>query len=513
MSNSDNKRIVKNTLLLYFRMLFLTVINLLTVRVIFNALGVEDYGVYSVIGSAVLALTFLSGTLTSATQRYFSYQVAQNNHADFSRLFSLILICFAALSAGVVIIGVPLGPVIVNHFLSIPADRLVAAEWVYYSTLGCFITSLLTVPYTSTMISHEKMGGFAYISIADGVFKLVVAYLVYYSPFDRLIYYSVLTFAESLLILFLYAIFCHRKFEGVKLVWYWEKKLFRELLGYTGWNLFGSVSGMLSTAGQNIVLNLFFGPVINAAKGIADRISHVIQSFSTNFYLAVAPQIIKSYALGDRQRMNSLVLSSSKFSFFLLAVLSYPLILCMRELLNIWLKPENVDADMVIFSQLILVYCLVQCLEQPITQMIRATGKIKMYQIRVGVFTLLYLPLAILFLWGGAPAWSTMVVLIADTAFVQIIRILVAKKQLDFSPAAYLREVIVPIASVAVILIFIGWIFTAFWNVDTLLGTIAKGSATLCTVIVIIAIIGLSRSERLMVISKLKNKILHKRSA
>ena len=185
----------------------------------------------------------------------------------------------------------------------------------------------------------------------------------------------------------------------------------------------------------------------------------------------------------------------------------------MRELLNIWLKPENVDADMVIFSQLILVYCLVQCLEQPITQMIRATGKIKMYQIRVGVFTLLYLPLAILFLWGGAPAWSTMVVLIADTAFVQIIRILVAKKQLDFSPAAYLREVIVPIASVAVILIFIGWIFTAFWNVDTLLGTIAKGSATLCTVIVIIAIIGLSRSERLMVISKLKNKILHKRSA
>ncbi|MDE6559627.1 MAG: hypothetical protein K2K29_07050 [Muribaculaceae bacterium] len=279
MSNSDNKRIVKNTLLLYFRMLFLTVINLLTVRVIFNALGVEDYGVYSVIGSAVLALTFLSGTLTSATQRYFSYQVAQNNHADFSRLFSLILICFAALSAGVVIIGVPLGPVIVNHFLSIPAERLVAAEWVYYSTLGCFITSLLTVPYTSTMISHEKMGGFAYISIADGVFKLVVAYLVYYSPFDRLIYYSVLTFAESLLILFLYAIFCHRKFEGVKLVWYWEKKLFRELLGYTGWNLFGSVSGMLSTAGQNIVLNLFFGPVINAAKGIADRISHVIQSF------------------------------------------------------------------------------------------------------------------------------------------------------------------------------------------------------------------------------------------
>ena len=510
MAHSDNNRIVKNTLVLYFRMLFLTAINLLTVRVIFNALGGVDYGVYSVIGSAVLALTFLTGTLTSATQRYFSYQVSQNNHADYSRLFSLIMICFMALSVFVVIIGIPLGPLIVNHFLSIPADRLVAADWVYYSTLGCFITSLLSVPYTSSMIAHEKMGGFAYISIADGVFKLIVAYLVYYSGFDRLIYYSILTFVESLIVLILYALFCHQKFEGVKLVWYWEKKLFHELLGYTGWNLFGSVSGMLATAGQNIVLNLFFGPLINAAKGIADRISHVIQSFSTNFYLAVAPQIIKSYATGERDRMNTLVLSSSKFSFFLLAILSYPLILCMPDLLNIWLRPENVSKDMVIFSQLILIYCLVQCLEQPITQMIRATGKIKMYQIRVGIFTLLYLPVAILFLWGGAPAWSTMIVLIADTAFVQIIRLIVAKKQLDFSTAIYIKRVIVPIIYVSGVLLIVGLVFQFFWEVNSLVATIIKATVALCSVIVTVGLIGLSPSERQTVLNKLKDKIMQR---
>ena len=283
-NNSDNKRIVKNTILLYLRMILLTVISIITVRIVLNALGVEDYGIYSVISGAVLMLSFIQGTLSSATQRYFSYQLADNDVEKFRKLFSLIMVCFMIISAVVLIAGSIAGPFVVDDFLNIPADRVHAALWVYYSALGSFIFGLLTIPFTASMISHERMGGFAYLSIFDGVFKLAVAYAVMYSSFDHLVYYAILSLIQSFLIILIYACYCRKNFEGVRFKWHWEKNLLKELLGYTGWNLFGSVSGVLSTFGQGIVLNIFFGPVINAAKGIADRIYAVVQSFSINFY-------------------------------------------------------------------------------------------------------------------------------------------------------------------------------------------------------------------------------------
>lgn len=508
-SESNNRRIIKNTLLLYFRMIFLTIINIFTVRIVLEALGVENYGIYSVVSTAVFMLGFLQGTLSSATQRYFSFQLAQQDVKEFSRLYSLIMICFIIVGGVVLLVGGFSGPFIVEDFLNIPEGRKEAAVWVFYSSLGSFTIGLLTVPYTASMISYERMNGFAYLSILDGILKLGIAYAVMYSSFDHLVFYAILSFIQSLIIFIFYAIYCRRCFEGVRFNWHWEKKLIKELLNYTGWNLFGSVSGVLSTSGQGIILNLFFGPIVNAAKGIADRIYSVVQSFATNFYLAVSPQIVKSYANKDLSRMFALVISSTKFSYFLLLIISYPLIICMPALLIIWLGENKVSPEMIIFSQLALVLTLVNSLEQPITQMIRATGKIRNYQFFVGIFTIFYLPVATLVLWLGASAQSTMVVLILLMLFVQIIRIIVARKQMKMPVKDYLEKAILPIIYVSGLLAAIGF-FLNFWHTHTLLLHIAKGSSALFISIVIISQLGMSSDERMKTISTLKKKLFRR---
>lgn len=506
---SDNGRIIKNTLFLYFRMILLTVINIFTVRIVLDALGVENYGIFSVISSAVLMLGFIQGTLSSATQRYFSFQLAQKDVEGFRKLFSLVMICFLIVAGFVLLAGGIAGPFIVDDFLNIPSGRETAATWVYYSSLGTFTLGLVTIPFTASMISHEKMNGFAYLSIFDGMVKLGVAYAVMYSTYDHLIFYAILSFLQSLVTFLFYAVYCRKTFEGVRFKWCWEKKVIKELMSYTGWNLFGSVSGVLSTSGQGIVLNLFFGPIVNAAKGIADRIYSVVQSFATNFYLAVSPQIVKSYANKDLSRMFALVISSTKFSYFLLLIISYPLIICMPALLIIWLGENKVSPEMIIFSQLALVLTLVNSLEQPITQMIRATGKIRNYQFFVGIFTIFYLPVATLVLWLGASAQSTMVVLILLMLFVQIIRIIVARKQMKMPVKDYLEKAILPIIYVSGLLAAIGF-FLNFWHTHTLLLHIAKGSSALFISIVIISQLGMSSDERMKTISTLKKKLFRR---
>lgn len=493
-------------------MIFLTVINIYTVRIVLNALGVENYGIYSVIGSAVYMLGFVQGTLTSATQRYFSYQLANKDSGAYSRLFSLVMICFLILSGLILIIGGSFGPFVVKDFLNIPSNRTFAGLWVYYSTLGTFVLGLLTIPYSASMISHEKMTGFAYLSIFDGLFKLGVAFLVMYSPADHLILYAILTFLQSLITFGFYAVYSRKKFEGVRFNFQWERTIVKELLGYTGWNLFGSVSSVLTTSGQGVVLNLFFGPLINTAKGIADRISSVVQSFSTNFYLAVSPQIIKSYATGEIQRMVTLVVGSSKFSFFLLLIIGYPLIICMDGLLSTWLGSESVSPEMIIFCRLTLVYCLISCLEQPITQIVRATGKIRNYQVSVGIFTLAYLPIAIGVLYLGAPAQSTMYVLIIMYSLLQILRVAIVKRQVNFPVGIYLKGAILPILIVT-LLLTTTTIFLLHWPTDSLLLHLLKGLISFAIAVISILIFGLKSSERKEIMNKLRSRLVSRKSS
>lgn len=452
-----NSRILKNTVLLYVRLIFLTLINLYAVRITLNALGVVDYGIFTVIASVVASLSILTGAMTSATQRFLSFHLGKGDYHKYSHTFTLLLVSFIAIAIILILIGEIIGWFMIDKWLTIPADRISAAYWVYQASLLGFALGFVTIPYTSSIIANERMDAFALFSIVEGVLKLGIAYWLLVYGGDRLILYGWLTACVSLVVLLMSMQYCHSKFRYCKYVWKWDMSVFSELSKYTGWNLFGSISGILASQGQNILLNIFFGPVVNTSKGIADRIQNVINGFSVNLYMAVSPQIIKSYASEDYARAMSLVLKTSKMSFLLIFVLSFPLMCNMEDILELWLGADSKTPDMTSFSKLILVYCLVLSLEQPINRIIQATGNIKRYQLFVGAVTLSYIPIAALFLYLGSGAVMTLLILIVIMAIAQLVRIVVAHHQVGLDYLSYLKIVGYPILKVILISVPVYW--------------------------------------------------------
>lgn len=441
-----------NTMLLYFRMLLLSVISFFTVRVVLQALGGIDYGISNVVGSAVATIQFVTATLTSATQRYFSYYLGKGDPAGYSRVYSMITYCYLAIVVLLVMTAEAVAHPLVFDWLRIPPGRLDAAYWYFQFATGSVVFQIMAIPFTASMVAHEKMNGFAYISVLDGVLKLAIAYMIYAAPYDKLKLYGFLLMISSMAITVMYWGYCRRNFAACRFQRYWDKAVFREIGAYTGWNLFGSASGMLMTQGQNILLNLFFGPLVNTAKGIADRIASIVQSFSTNFFMAISPQIVKSYVGDDRQRTYMLVVTSTRISYFLILAISFPLIVCFPEILALWLGKSQVTPDMVVFCRLTLCYCLVISLEQPITQMVRASGHIRNYQVKVGVWTLMFIPLAAVVFWLGAPAYASMYVLIGLMVYVMAVRLAVVRRQFGFDVGFYMRRAAVPILAVSSVL-------------------------------------------------------------
>lgn len=498
--------------MLYFRLIFLTLINLYAVRVTLQALGDIDYGVYNVIASVVASLSILTGAMTSATQRFLSFHLGKQDFEKYSHTFTLLLICFLLLAGILTIAGEALGYFFIEKWLTIPADRIAAAWWVYQFSLLAFAFSLVTIPYTSSIIANERMSAFAGFSIVEGVMKLGIALILVTYGGDRLILYGILTALISIVIFLMSLRYCHTKFRYCRYIWKWDGGIFRELSGYTGWNLFGALSGMLTTQGQNILLNIFFGPIINAAKGIADRIQNVISGFSVNLYMAVSPQIIKSYAAEDYSRALNLVVKTSKMSFLLLFVLSFPLICNMDGLLSIWLGADSRTPDMTAFSQLILIYSLVISLEPPISRLIQATGDIKTYQLSVGAITLAYIPIAALAFKLGGGAVLSLIILIAVMGIAQIMRIFVARRQVNLSPVEYLKEVVIPILKVSFLGTAAYLVISESFSSDASVALILVHTAIAAICGLFIAItLGLNKDDRGLIFSLINNK-LHKTS-
>lgn len=509
--STANGRILKNTGLLYFRLIFLTFINLYAVRITLDALGVVDYGIFNVIASVVASLSILTGAMTSATQRFLSYHLGKEDYEKYSHTFTLLLISFMAIAGALVIVGELLGYFFIEKWLTIPADRISASYWVFQASLMAFAVSLITIPYTSSIIANERMDAFAIFSIVEGVLKLVIAYLLVIYGGDRLILYGILTAVVSFVVLLMSMQYCHAQFRYCRYIWKWDRRIFTELSQYTGWNLFGSVSGMLANQGQNILLNIFFGPVINAAKAIADRIQNVINGFSINLYMAVSPQIIKSYATEDYSRAMNLVLKTSKMSFLLIFAIAFPLICKMDGLLGIWLAADAKTPDMTAFSKLILVYCMILALEPPISRIIQATGKIKRYQLSVGAITLSYIPVAAAVLALGGSAILSLVILIAIMAAAQIVRVVVAHDQVGMDYKAYIRIVLLPILKVSLAGIAAYLLFESQSTESGVLITLLQTAVTAIVGVFLAAILGLDRSDRKMIsgliIKKLKRNV------
>ena len=401
-STNNNKRILKNTIFLYFRMILTLGVTLYTSRIVLSTLGVEDFGLYNVIGGVVTMLAFLSGAMSSATQRFFSFELGKKNKGRLENIFNMSINIHILIILIVVLLAETVGTWFIHNYLVIPVERLEAANIVFHCALLSFCISILSVPYNAMIIAYEKMSAFAYVSIVDVLLKLTAVILLSNYGDDKLELYAILLAIISVIVFSFYYLYCRFNFSVTRYKWYWDASLFKTLVSYTGWNLFGNLAFVISNQGLNILLNMFFGATVNAARAIAFQVSSALSSFVFSFQMALNPQIIKSYADSNHQYMLQLVFSGARYSFFLLYMLAIPLLLHTRLILDLWLGriPEYATE----FTQLVIIDALVISLSGTLMTAFQATGKIKKYQLVVGTIILVNLPVSILLLKLGFDA-------------------------------------------------------------------------------------------------------------
>lgn len=404
----NNKRIAKNTLLLYVRTLFIMLVTLYTSRVVLNTLGVSDYGIYNVVGGVVAMFGFINASMSSATQRYITFALGKGDIADLRKIFSTALQIHVLIAALIVVLGETVGLWFMYTQMQIPADRMNAAFWVLQCSIVSSVVMIISVPYNADIIAHERMSAFAYISIIEAVLRLAIVYLLLAFSYDKLILYAFLTLAVQLLIRFCYSSYCNKHFPESKYRHVWDKFLFKEMTGFAGWGMFSSLSGILSGQGLNMLLNVFFGPVVNAARAVAVQVQDAILQFIGNFQMAINPQITKTYANGEMEDMHKLMFRSARFTFYLLFVVSLPVLFETNFILTVWLKtvPENT----VIFLRIMICVSLLYPLSNPLIIANQATGQVRNFQFVSGLILLFILPVSYICLSFGLPAYSVFVV-------------------------------------------------------------------------------------------------------
>lgn len=449
-TSQNNKRIAKNTLLLYARMLFLMVISLYTSRVVLNTLGVEDYGINNVVSGFIGMLGFLSGSLGAASSRFITYDLGVGNMYVMKKTFGNIVTIHLLLAVIIFILGETVGLWFVLNKLQIPENRMTAAIWVYQFSIFSFMLSIVSVPYNATIIAHERMKAFAYISIVDAILKLLIVYLLVVIPYDKLIIYAILFFCIQIFDRVVYGVYCYKHFEETKTKLAFNKKLFKEIFSFAVWTMNGNLAVIGYTQGINVLLNMFFGPVVNAARGVAVQVQGVVTGFCNNFQMALNPQLTKSYAQNDLEHMQQLLKVSSKFSFFLLFIISLPLILEAPLVLKWWLGivPEHT----VNFLRLILCSSMLIALSNPLVVSVHATGKIKKFQVIEGTMLLCIVPIAYVLLkfFDIRPEY-VFCVHIAVEILTQYVRVRIVLPMISMKCIDYFKEVIVPIIKVIVI--------------------------------------------------------------
>lgn len=509
---TNNKRIAKNTVLLYCRTLLMMVISLYTSRVVLATLGVEDFGINNVVAGVVTMFAFLNSSMSTSTQRYLTYSIGKGNLEDTKMIFGNAIRIHFLIGVIVVILCETIGVWLINNKLVIPADRLVAANWVFQLALLSFFINVTQVPYNAAIIAHEKMDVYAYVSILDVVLKLLIVYFLRIIPFDKLIVYAILTFVVVQIIRTVYRVYCIKHFPECKGTYVKGNKQFREMFHFAGWNLFGSLAWMLRDQGVNMVLNVFFGPIVNAARGVAMQVSHAIHSFVGNFTTALNPQITKNYAQGKIKEMEILAYRGSRFSFLLLLFLALPLLINVDFVLGLWLKEVPQYAS--IFLVFIIVDQLINSLfSSPMITSMMATGNIRNYQIVVSFFILLIVPVGYLVLRQGFPPYSIFVVMNCCTLTAGLARYEFCVKQIGYARRLFLMDVILRVTSTLVLSLPLPIVIKYYNLVENPILEFFVLCAV-CVVCVSIAslYVGMSAHEREMIISGLLKKLKIKKS-
>lgn len=504
-SHAENtKRIAKNTLMLYVRMLFVLLISLLTSRVVLDSLGVEDFGVWSVVGGVMSMFSLLTASLSTAISRFITFELGKGDPYELKKVFSVSLTSILALSLFVILMAETVGVWFLNTRINVPETRLVAANWVLQSFIFSFTVGLILSPYCAAIIAHERMKIFAYIGITENILKLVIACLLYISPVDRLKTYAVLSLFVSLFVLNVYIFYCRKQFQECSFSFIWDKSLLKRMTGFAGWNFLGSGTYLLNTQGVNILMNMFFGVRVNAARGIASQVDGVVQSFATNFTTAMNPQIIKSYAANDLDYMHSLVCRGAKYSYFLMFFFALPLVLEAHEALSIWLV--TVPDHAVMFVRLTLISSLTVVVANTMVTAQLATGNIKKYQITMSSFAIWILPLTYILFKNGLPPETSYLVYFLIYFLLIFVRLYLLRNIIRLSFRKYIKEVLLRMGLVSGCSCIIPCL-VHFNMQESFLRLFTVCLVSMASSLIFMYLLGLEKGEREFIIGKVLDKI------
>jgi len=498
----DNKRIAKNTALLYVRTLMVMAITLYTSRVVLKELGVDNYGIYQVVGGFVAMFAIISSSLTTSISRYITFGLGRGDSVEkLRRVFSTSVGIQIALSLLIILIGETVGVWFLNTKMSIPPDRLYAANWVLQCSLLTFCVNLINVPYNASIIAHERMTAYAYVCVLDAILKLSICFLIIISPVDRLISYAILMLCETILIRLIYGFYCGRNFPECRLVLKVDKGLVKEMSGFAGWSFLTNSVSILNNYGINLLVNIFFGVSVNAARGIANQASGAVSQYVGNFTSAIDPQITKSYAAGQKDEMFTLICRGAKFSYFMLLFFAIPVILEARFILDFWL--EEVPDHAVIFVQLIMLTSLSGIWGNTGYTACMATGNIKQYAIWISLVGGLAFPLTWVAYSMGFPAESAYIVYLVVYFGVDVTRLLIMKGLLGFPIMMFVRKTFVPII-LTTLLAGILPVTLYFTMDDGALRFFVLGAISVLSVAASVYAMGLTAHEREMIVAKIK---------
>lgn len=499
-NSQNNKRIAKNTLLLYVRMFFIMGVSLYTSRVILDILGEVDFGIYNVVGGFVAMFTFISGAMVTATQRFLSFEIGKGESGNVRSLFSTSVIIHVILAGIIFVLAETIGLWFLNTQMNFPPERYDAANWVFQFSVLTFLINVISVPYNAAIIAYEKMAAFAYVSIIEVVLRLLILYLLLVSPIDRLVLYAILLAVIAIVIRIIYGVYCNRKFDKCRCDWKWNKQFGTQMMSFVSWNMIGATADIAKEQGVNVVLNIFFGASVNAARGIAYQVLVAIRRFVDNFQMAMKPQIVKLYASDEKQEMFKLVFNGSKLSYLMLLTLSLPVILEAPFILDFWLK--KVPDYTVIFLRLVLIISLIDSLSGTLIASMQASGKVRDYQIIVGGISLLTLPSVYCFFKLGFAPYTAMYIGIFISICCHIARLILLERTIGLPIKSFLIEVTAKVALVSIAASIFPLAAYCFldtgWLTFFLVCCISVISTMSCSFL-----LGLNRNEKQFVINKI----------
>lgn len=502
--SESNKRIAKNTLILYVRMFLMMLVGLYTSRVNLAALGVDNFGVYNVVGGFVAMFSIISTSLSGAISRFITYELGRGGGDRLKTMFSTSVNIMAGLSLLIVIIAELLGPWFIDTQLDIPAGREIAAQWVFQFSILNFVVGLISVPYNAAIVAHERMSAFAYISIFEALGKLAVALLIPHSPIDKLIFFAGLLCSISLIIRFIYGYYCKRHFAECTYTFTFDKSIFKQMGGFAGWNFFNSTAYIFNNQGVNMLLNMFFGVAVNAARGIAVSVDNIVNQFVGNFMTAINPQITKSYASGDLANMHKLVCRGAKFSYYCMFLLALPIILGAEQILDLWLV--DVPKYTVQFVQLILIVSLCDCIGRTGYTACMATGRLKKYSLVITSVAILEFPLVwIAFSLGATPLYAYYIYVFVKIAAL-IARMYLMEEMVHLKVKMYAAHVFLPI----ILTTSVGMVVPVMLNLvmePSLLRLLVVSVVSVLSVGVSTLYLGMTEGERQVILNSVRTVI------